>query len=187
MCRVHNLYSPSQHSQLLWPPQARPMHTHMCLDFLQRLCWGSSKVNAMPASSLALKVRRRGEEGHALIHDRLAHPQVVVQPLLHARGVAELLGLHTGTERQPVSLVAMLWALRGAGVWGRCSRAGGCGACSAVLCAARDWRQTYVRPVERRTPARKAETGEGSGSAKRLQSCWVFWFVGRLPSTASKA
>ena len=145
-------------------------------------------------SSLALKVRRRGEEGHALIHDRLAHPQIVVQPLLHARGVAELLGLHTGTERQPVSLVAMLWAFRGAGCMERggggerCSRAGGCGACSAaVRGTGRDWRQTYVRPVERRTPARKAETGEGSGSAKRLQSCWVFWFVGRLPSTASKA
>ena len=72
----------------------------------------------MPTSSLALKVRRRGEESHALIHDRLAHPQVVVQPLLHARGVAELLGLHTGTERQPVSLLAMLGAFRGAGVWG---------------------------------------------------------------------
>lgn len=122
----------------------------------------------MPASSLALEVRRRGEEGDALIHDRLAHPQVVVQPLLHARGVAELLGLHTGAERQRVSLLAMLWAFRGVGRR-KCSRAGeGCG----VGMQARDWRQTYVRPVERRTPARKAETGEGCGSAKRLQS-WV--------------
>ena len=97
------------------------------------------EIYAQPASSLALKVRRRGEEGHALIHDRLAHPQVVVQPLLHARGVAELLGLHTGTERQPVSLLAMLWAFRGdvggLGVWRREVLACGRGWC--MQCCAR--------------------------------------------------
>lgn len=118
------------------------------LILLQRRCKGPSEASevAMATSSLALKVRRRGEEGHALIHDRLAHPQVVVQPLLHARGVAELLGLHTGTERQPVSLLAMLRAFRGV-VAERvlvlvlvlvlaCGREGGC-----MLCAARDWRR----------------------------------------------
>ena len=111
------------------------------LILLQRPCKGPSEASevAMATSSLALKVRRRGEEGHALIHDRLAHPQIVVQPLLHARGVAELLGLHTGTERQPVSLLAMLWAFRGdvggLGVWRREVLACGRGWC--MQCCAR--------------------------------------------------
>tara|TARA_R110002003_G_scaffold73_5_gene6838 strand:+ start:6188 stop:6385 length:198 start_codon:yes stop_codon:yes gene_type:complete len=47
--------------------------------------------------SLALKVRTRREEGHALIHDRLADPEVVVDPLLDAGRFAELVGLYTGT------------------------------------------------------------------------------------------
>lgn len=53
---------------------------------------------------LALKVAAAREESNALVHDRLAHPQVVLHPLLHARGLAELLGLYTGTG---VSLLAV--------------------------------------------------------------------------------
>lgn len=50
----------------------------------------------------------------------------------------------------------------------------------------RDERQTtYVRPVERRTPARKAETGTAA-SAKKLQKRWTCWDE-YSPSTASKA
>ena len=46
---------------------------------------------------LPLKVAAAREKCNALVHDCLAHPQVVVQPLLHARCVAELLRLYTGT------------------------------------------------------------------------------------------
>lgn len=123
-CGIHDLYNPPQIPQL---PTAAPglsyAHTYALIPS------SSASVRVPAASSLALKVRRRGEEGDALIHDRLAHPQVVVQPLLHARGVAELLGLHTGAERQRVSLLfAMLWAFRGSGdmvvAEKGCSRAG---------------------------------------------------------------
>jgi hypothetical protein len=46
---------------------------------------------------LALKVRTRREEGDALIHDRLADPEVVIEPLLHAGVFSELIWLYTGT------------------------------------------------------------------------------------------
>lgn len=152
------------HVLLSRPDQAFPIHTHTpfgSLERLERLC----KVPVEPShihSSLALKVRRGGEEGNALIHDGLAHPQIGVHPLLHARGVAELVGLYTGTERQPVSLWPCCKRFGGKGVWG----------------AARVRRElesagletTYVRPVERRTPARKAETAGAGGQPRGYRS-----------------
>jgi hypothetical protein len=53
--------------------------------------------------SLPLKVRTRSEESDTLIHDRLADPEVVVDPLLDARCFAELVGLDTGTVSTRVS------------------------------------------------------------------------------------
>ena len=46
---------------------------------------------------LALKVRTRREEGDALVHDRLADPEGIVEPLLHAGVFSELIWLYTGT------------------------------------------------------------------------------------------
>lgn len=114
-------------------------------------------------SSLALKVRGRGEESNALIHDRLAHPQIVIQPLLHAGGVAELIGLYTGTERQPVSL----WpCCRRRGVeW----RSGRVGRVRRVQCGTGN----NVREAGGAAHAGKegGDWGRQSGSAKRLQKC----------------
>jgi hypothetical protein len=59
----------------------------------------------MEALPLALKVAAAREEGNTLVHDRLPNPQVILHPLLHARCLAELLGLYTGTG---VSLLALL-------------------------------------------------------------------------------
>jgi hypothetical protein len=47
--------------------------------------------------SLPLKIRARGEKSDTLVHDRLADPQVVVDPLLDARGFGKLVGLDAGT------------------------------------------------------------------------------------------
>jgi hypothetical protein len=46
---------------------------------------------------LALKVGARCEEGDALVHDGLADPQVIIEPLLHPRVLGELIWLDTGT------------------------------------------------------------------------------------------
>jgi hypothetical protein len=54
---------------------------------------------------LPLKIRTRRKERDALIHDRLADPQVVVDPLLDARRLAELVGLYAGTVSLGVSKV----------------------------------------------------------------------------------
>lgn len=53
--------------------------------------------------SLALKVRTRREKGNALIHDRLADPEVVVNPFLDTGCFAELVGLYTGTVSQALA------------------------------------------------------------------------------------
>ena len=47
--------------------------------------------------SLALEICARGEESHARIHDGLADPEVVIDPLLDAGRLAELVWLYTGT------------------------------------------------------------------------------------------
>ena len=46
---------------------------------------------------LALKIATRRKKRHALIHDRLADPEVVIDPLLDARCFGELVWLYTGT------------------------------------------------------------------------------------------
>jgi len=46
---------------------------------------------------LALKVRAGAEQSNALVHDRLADPEVVFKPLLRAGVLAERIGLHTGS------------------------------------------------------------------------------------------
>lgn len=46
-----------------------------------------------------------------MVHDCLADPEVVVDPLLDARGLGELLGLHTGT----VSGSMLAWFCCGGG------------------------------------------------------------------------
>jgi hypothetical protein len=56
----------------------------------------SHPVFPHPVLSLPLKIRTRRKERDALIHDRLADPQVVVDPLLDARRLGELVRLHTG-------------------------------------------------------------------------------------------
>jgi hypothetical protein len=48
---------------------------------------------------LPLKVRAGPEKRNALVHDRLADPEVVVDPLLDARRLGELLGLDTGSDQ----------------------------------------------------------------------------------------
>jgi hypothetical protein len=103
--------------------------------------------------SLPLKVRTRSEESDALIHDRLADPEVVVDPLLDARCFAELVGLDTGTVSARVSRVLFWYAQQFCG--------GGC------IGREGNWRRTYVRPVERRTPARKADTRKALGLRKQ--------------------
>lgn len=52
---------------------------------------------------LPFKVRTRREKRHALIHDRLADPEVIIDPLLDAGGLGELVRLHTGTVSTRVS------------------------------------------------------------------------------------
>lgn len=59
--------------------------------------------------SLALKVRARSEEGDALVHDCLADPQVVVDPLLDAGSLGELVWLHTGTVSERMLALVLLW------------------------------------------------------------------------------
>lgn len=44
---------------------------------------------------LPLKVRTRTEKGDALVHDGLADPEVVVDPLLDAGGLAELIWFYS--------------------------------------------------------------------------------------------
>lgn len=53
-----------------------------------------------------------------MVHDCLADPEVVVDPLLDARGLGELLGLHTGT----VSGSMLAWFCCGGGGNARCCR-----------------------------------------------------------------
>lgn len=50
---------------------------------------------------LPLKVRARREDGDALVHERLAYPEVVVDPLLDAGCFAELVWFYTGSVRSP--------------------------------------------------------------------------------------
>ena len=123
-------------------------------------------------SSLALKVGARGEEGDALVHDGLAYPQVVFDPSLDARSIAELLWFNTDTVRPPDGRRAHV--SRGCQTGRRCEARGE---------SRRGGRGTYVRPVERRTPARKAETAVGvsqeAGEVLGVGEC--------VPSTASKA
>jgi hypothetical protein len=49
--------------------------------------------------------RTRCEKRHALIHDRLADPEVIIDPLLNTRCFAELVWLYTGTVSPRVSRV----------------------------------------------------------------------------------
>jgi hypothetical protein len=74
---------------------------------------------AFCALPLPLEVRTRGEKRHALIHDRLAHPQVIVNPLLDAGCLGELVWLHTGAVSGGVVLalflIGRLSGLRGVG------------------------------------------------------------------------
>jgi hypothetical protein len=62
-------------------------------------------IRAVCLLSFPLKVRARRKEGHALVHDRLADPEVVVDPFLHARCLGEGFGFYTGTVSTRVSLI----------------------------------------------------------------------------------
>jgi hypothetical protein len=65
---------------------------------------------------LPLEVGTRRKEGHALVHDRLANPEVVVDPLLDARCFGKLLRFYTGTVSARVSLnfvcLGCVWEIR---------------------------------------------------------------------------
>lgn len=70
---------------------------------------------------LTFKVRTRREERNALVHDRLADPEVVVDPLLDAWCLAELVWLYTRT----VSGVLLAWVLVAWDSVVKCGKAGG--------------------------------------------------------------
>jgi hypothetical protein len=63
--------------------------------------------------SLPLKIRTRGKKRDALIHDGLADPKVVVDPLLDAGGFGELVGFYAGTVSTRVSLSFCMWVRAG--------------------------------------------------------------------------
>jgi hypothetical protein len=97
-----------------------------------------------------------------LVHHHFTDPEIVVEPLLHAGLLGEVLWFYTRT----VSGEVLAWSWFGViprlgkrmcsciGAWEKW-RNGGLGGWKS----ARSWGETYVRPVERRTPARKADTG----------------------------
>jgi hypothetical protein len=62
-------------------------------------------IRAVCLLSLPLKVRARRKESHALVHDRLADPEVVVDPFLHTGCLGEGFGFYTGTVSTRVSLI----------------------------------------------------------------------------------
>jgi len=69
--------------------------------------------------SLALKVGTCSEEGHALVHDCLADPEVVVDPLLDAGCFGELFGLYTRTVSASRLAWVFVWWVVGARWRGR--------------------------------------------------------------------
>jgi hypothetical protein len=81
--------------------------------------------DCFPSLTLALKVRRGGEDGDALVHGPLADPQVVIDPFLQTRCFCELFWLNTGTvpspegERVYVSATFYVWFVLCSGA-GRC-------------------------------------------------------------------
>ncbi|KAF2270950.1 hypothetical protein CC78DRAFT_527912 [Lojkania enalia] len=130
-------------------------------------------------SSLALKVPRARKDSDALVHSPFADPKVVIDPFLEAWSLCEFLWIYAGAVRSPGGERGKVSAnipcvkewecmtgverrgmkvLHGRGrreqeeefVLGFYSRVGG-----------REDR-TYVRPVERRTPARKADISTAS-------------------------
>lgn len=56
-------------------------------------------AHKFPLSSLPLKVTARAHDGNALVHQGLADPQVVLDPLLDARRVGELLRFEARARR----------------------------------------------------------------------------------------
>jgi hypothetical protein len=77
---------------------SNPRHTQPCYAALYPQMFGHAPL------PLPLKIRTRCKKGNALIHDSLADPEVVVDPLLNAWRFGELVGLYTGTVSKGVSL-----------------------------------------------------------------------------------
>jgi hypothetical protein len=110
--------------------------------------------------SLALKVGTGTEKRYALIHDRLADPEVALKPLLGAGVFGKSIWLYTGSGFSFSSDLVVLYGSKTERWIGR----------AGVVVALRKNGWTYVRPVERRTPARKADTmvvvSDGLGRGK---------------------
>jgi hypothetical protein len=70
------------------------------LNFSTSICSGA-RFLVVSSLTLALKVRRGGENGDTLVHGPFADPEVVIDPFLQARCLCELFWLNTGTVPSP--------------------------------------------------------------------------------------
>lgn len=102
-------------------------------------------------SSSPFEEAARSGNGNGLVHDPFADPEVFVEPAVEVLVFAgDLVRLETAIAGKHLVRDLHLW-LR------LCSGSERCGWC----------RETYVKPVERFMPARKAETDEVSTCSHR--------------------
>lgn len=104
-------------------------------------------------SSLPLEPSTRPQYSHALIHNPLPHTQVAVDPFLYFFALGYLILLKAGAKFPALGRSLATHHLEEERF--QRSRATHSGLANVL-----DWGTAYVRPVERFTPARKAETGE---------------------------
>jgi len=70
-------------------------------------CCKCNKPLIHPRSTLPLEETTRAHEGDALIHDYLAHPEVIVYPLAHFCVWGYALGFETGASQQVTPMSAI--------------------------------------------------------------------------------
>ncbi len=104
-------------------------------------------------SSLPFEPSTRPQYRHTLIHHPFSHTQIAIDPFLHLLALGYLIVFEAGAEIPILGdSLATKTLMEERFQRSRATHSG--------LPNDLDWGTAYVRPVERLTPARKAETGQ---------------------------